>query len=120
MTILIVDDSASIRRLLEATLRLRGHLVAAAEDGEVALKMLHQQEFGLVVLDINMPHMDGLTLLQTVRRQPQWAALPILMLTTEDDETIRSRALALGATDYMMKPFKPTELLQRVGQLLGQ
>ena len=117
-TILAVDDSTSVRKMVESALRYKGYAVVAAADGLEALEALEREQFNLVVMDINMPRMDGLSLLKTIRERPEWAGLPILMLTTEGQETDRDRALAMGATDYMVKPFKPTQLLERVATLL--
>lgn len=118
--ILAVDDSSSVRRMVEFALKSRGYTVVTAEDGVQALEALERDQFDLVVLDINMPRMDGLSLLKTVRDRPEWSKdeLLILMLTTEGQDVDRDRALALEATDYMVKPFKPSELLDRVAELL--
>ncbi len=119
--ILTVDDSLSIRKMIEVALKSKGHLVVTAADGQEGLEALARGDrFDLVILDINMPRLDGLSLLKTIRAKPAWAGLPILMLTTEGQEADRDSALALGATDYMVKPFKPTELLERITKLLGQ
>jgi two-component system chemotaxis response regulator CheY len=130
--ILAVDDSTSVRKMVESALRFGGYDVVTASDGAEALEMLERgmacrdsangdpgrDAFNLVVLDINMPRLDGLSLLKLVRERSEWAHLPILMLTTEGREADRDRALALGANDYMLKPFKPTLLLERVVALL--
>ena len=124
-TILVVDDSDSIRKLLEVTLKTRGFAVISAADGQAALETMERHtnsdgvQFNAVVLDINMPRMDGLSLLQLIRVRPEWQDLPILMLTTEGRDEDRDRALALGANDYMVKPFKPSELIMRVMALLA-
>jgi DNA-binding response OmpR family regulator len=124
-TILVVDDSDSIRKLLEVTLKTRGFAVVSAVDGQDALEALERHTSGdalgfqVLVLDINMPRLDGLSLLTLVRARPEWKALPILMLTTEGRDEDRDRALALGANDYMVKPFKPSELVTRVMALLA-
>jgi len=117
--ILTVDDSTSIRKMIEFALKSKGYTVVAAGDGQEGLEVLERGErFDLVVLDINMPRMDGLTLLKNIRAKSEWARLPILMLTTEGQDIDRDTAIGLGASDYMVKPFKPTELLERVGKLL--
>ena len=124
-SILVVDDSDSIRKLLEVTLRTRGFDVISAADGQDALETLERHtssdgvQFQVVVLDINMPRMDGLSLLTQIRRRPEWQDLPVLMLTTEGRDEDRDRALELGANDYMVKPFKPSELIMRVMALLA-
>lgn len=119
-TILAVDDSVSVRKMLEFALKSRGHVVALVNDGQEAMEALERQRppFDLIVLDINMPRLDGLSFLQLVRQREEWDKVSILMLTTEGQDADRDRALSLGATDYMVKPFKPTELLDRVDALL--
>jgi two-component system chemotaxis response regulator CheY len=124
-SILVVDDSDSIRKLLEVTLKTRGFAVTSAADGQEALETLERNtegatvHFDALVLDINMPRLDGLSLLTLMRARPEWGTLPILMLTTEGRAEDRDRALALGANDYMVKPFKPSELIMRVMALLA-
>lgn len=118
-SILAVDDSMSVRRMVEFALKSRGHAVVTTADGQEALEALERDQFDLVVLDINMPRLDGLSFLKMVRERPEWADLLILVLTTEGQDADRDRAMALGANDYMAKPFKPTELLERVAELLG-
>lgn len=116
--ILAVDDSNSVRKMVEFALKSRGYNVTTASDGQDALELLEKNQYDLVVLDINMPNLDGISVLKTVREHPDRGSLPVLMLTTEGQESDRDRALTLGATDYMVKPFKPTELLERVEKLL--
>jgi len=123
-TILAVDDSTSVRKMVESALRSRRYQVVTAGDGIQALHALESgagdSRFDLVVLDINMPRLDGLSLLKIVRAHAEWADLPVLILTTEGQEGDRDQALMLGATDYMVKPFRPTQLLARVAALLAQ
>lgn len=119
-TILAVDDSTSVRKMIDFALKSRGHIVTLVADGQEALEALERQDspFDLVVLDINMPCLDGLSFLGLVRQREEWDKLSILMLTTEGQDADRDRALSLGATDYMVKPFKPSELLERIDILL--
>lgn len=119
-TILAVDDSTSVRKMIDFALKSRGHTVTLVADGQEAMEALERQDppFDLVVLDINMPCLDGLSFLGLVRQREEWDKLSILMLTTEGQDADRQRALSLGATDYMVKPFKPTELLDRIDVLL--
>ncbi len=119
MKILVVDDSSSVRKMVEYALKSRGYAVVGAEDGENALEILGREGFDLMILDVNMPRMDGLTLLQFIRARGEWQTLPVMMLTTEGQESDRERALAMGATAYLTKPFKPTELLALVASLLS-
>lgn len=117
--ILAVDDSTSVRKMVESALRFKGYAAVVAADGMEALEALERDQFNLVVLDINMPRLDGLSLLRIVRERPEWASLPVLVLTTEGQEADRDQALELGATDYMVKPFKPAQLLERVAAILA-
>ncbi|MBA3531323.1 MAG: response regulator [Ardenticatenales bacterium] len=118
LPILIVDDSSSIRKMIEFTLRSKGYPVLAVEDGQAALELLGREAIRLIILDVNMPRLDGLSLLRLVREHPEWGALPVLMLTTEDQPADRERAMEIGASDYLPKPFKPTQLLEYVAALL--
>jgi DNA-binding response OmpR family regulator len=105
--------------MIEMTLRSKNYTVVLANDGMEALDTLERNSFDLAILDINMPRLDGLSLLKALRERAEWAKLPILMLTTEGQEADRERALKLGATDYLTKPFKHTQLLERVANLLN-
>jgi two-component system, chemotaxis family, chemotaxis protein CheY len=118
MTVLVVDDSNSVRQMVQFALKSRGYGIVPAVDGVEALEALERGRFDLIVLDINMPRLDGLSLLKILRERTEWQAVPVLVLTTEGQDADRDQALALGATGYMRKPFKPTELLERVGALL--
>ncbi len=117
-TILVVDDSTSIRKMVESVLRYKGYSVTAVADGEEALEALARETYTAIILDVNMPRLDGLSLLKILRERAEWAGVAVLMLTTEGQEADRERALALGASAYMVKPFKPGELLERVAALL--
>jgi len=119
-SILAVDDSPSVLKMVEFALRTRGHEVTTATDGQAALESLERQRFDLLVLDINMPRLDGLSLLKLVRERDAWKDTPVLMLTTEGQDSDRDKAIALGATAYMMKPFRPNELLDRVSTMVGE
>lgn len=116
-TVLIVDDSTSVRKMVESALRMMRYSVLTAADGLEALEVLEKKQVDLAIFDVNMPRMDGLSLLKTVRERPEWAELPILMLTTEGQEADIERALTLGATAYMRKPFKPGQLLAQLKRL---
>ncbi len=118
VSVLVVDDSNSVRQMVQFALKSRGYGATPAADGVEALEALDRGRFDLIVLDINMPRLDGLSLLKIVRDRTELQSVPVLVLTTEGQEADRDQALALGATGYMRKPFKPTELLERVGDLL--
>jgi two-component system chemotaxis response regulator CheY len=108
---LTVDDSQSVRKLVKFTLKAKGFQVSSACDGLEALDLLKQEEFDAIILDINMPRMNGLEFLKQIKANDQYASIPVIMLTTEGQDDDKDKAVALGATAYMVKPFKPTQLL---------
>ncbi|HET9950066.1 MAG TPA: response regulator, partial [Longimicrobiales bacterium] len=113
--VLVVDDDAGSRLLASAVLTKRGYEVVQAEDGVEALHRLRQSgPFSLVVADLNMPHMDGLSLLWELRSGEQWAHLPVLVLTGETDEALEAQLIDEGADDYICKPLDPRLFLARV------
>ena len=116
---LSVDDSPSVRKLVEFTLKSKGFQVASAQDGQEALELLAKEQFDVIILDINMPRMDGLEFLQKMRPNDAYASIPVIVLTTEGLEADRDRAMDLGATAYIVKPFKPTQLLSLVDKMLA-
>jgi len=117
LDVLIVDDSVAIRKVLQRAL-LQAEIglgkVYEAMDGIEGLALLEQQSVDLILSDINMPKMDGLTFLQTVRLNPDWAKLPILMVTTEGSQDKVLKALELGANGYVRKPFTPDQFRDQV------
>ncbi len=120
--ILIVDDSPAMRRVVRRVVELSGVDVGSlleAGDGQEALEVLHREWIDLIVSDINMPRMNGEQLLIAVRAEPQIAAIPILVLSTDASDTRVERMLAQGANGYMAKPFQPGELAEHVNRLLG-
>ena len=117
--ILVVDDSPSVRKLVEFTLKSKGFQVTAAGDGLEALEIMAKEQFDAIILDINMPRMDGLKFLQEMRPGDTHGSTPVIVLTTEGLEEDRDRAMELGATAYMVKPFKPTQLLSFVDKMLA-
>ena len=114
-TILIADDDAHIRQLLAFALRKAGFEVEESGDGEAALKAVAARPPSLVVLDINMPGMDGL---EVCRRLRATSEIPILFLSSRDDEIDRVLGMELGADDYVVKPFSPREVVARVTAIL--
>jgi two-component system response regulator MprA len=113
--VLVVDDEPVTLKYLGANLRVRGYEVLTAPDGETALEMLGQSEVDLIILDIMMPGMDGLTLCRLIRDK---TAVPILMLTARDSVPDRVAGLDAGADDYLVKPFAFDELVARIQALL--
>jgi two-component system chemotaxis response regulator CheY len=117
--VLTVDDSASIRQMVAFTLKSAGYEVMEAIDGEDGLSKAKGRSADLVLTDQNMPKMDGLTLIKTLRTMPQYRGVPILMLTTESSDTMKSAGKAAGATGWLVKPFDPQKLLEVVKKVIG-
>lgn len=114
-TILVVDDEPEIVKLVRAYLEKAGYRVATASDGREALQIARQLKPDLIVLDLNLPHMDGLEFTRRLRREKN---TPIIMLTARVEETDRIIGLELGADDYVTKPFSPREIVSRVRAVL--
>ncbi|MBL0670116.1 response regulator [Aeromonas hydrophila] len=113
-TILVVDDSVGIRAAITMTLSSAGFEVIEAGDGEAALIELDQRRIHLIISDLNMPGMDGMTLLRRVKAQQTTRYLPFIMLTTEDSEQIKREGFEAGARVWLTKPFEPLKLLDDV------
>ncbi|CAN7682060.1 response regulator [Pseudoduganella sp. LjRoot289] len=116
--IMIVDDSASLRQVVGMTLREAGYDVQEAVDGRDALAKLQGQKVHLIVSDVNMPNMDGITMVQEVKKLAAYRFTPILMLTTESQEERKRQGQAAGARAWLVKPFKPQVLLGAVQKLV--
>ncbi len=116
-TILVVDDSASIRQLVSMSLKDAGFEVIEACDGKDALSKLAGQKVHLIVTDVNMPNMDGITLAKEVKAHPQYKFTPIMMLTTEAQESKMKEGKEAGAKAWLTKPFQPDQLLTAVSRL---
>ncbi len=117
--ILAVDDSASIRQMLTFTLKGAGYDVIEAVDGQDALDKANSHKVNLVLTDINMPRMDGLQLLEMLRRLSHYKSVPILMLTTESGDDMKAKGKEAGATGWLVKPFDPKRLLEVIGKVIG-
>lgn len=117
-TLLIVDDSPTMRQMLAFTLNGAGYRIAEAEDGVEALALAEQGAFDLVLTDINMPRMDGITLIQHLRALPAYRFTPILVLTTESAPEMKQKGRESGATGWIVKPFGPEKLLEVVAKVL--
>ncbi len=116
--IMIVDDSVSMRQMVGYTLRQGGYEVIEAEHGQDAITKLEVSTVDLIITDLNMPVMDGISLIQNVRKQPAMRSKPILMLTTEGLAKKKEEGKAAGATGWLVKPFDPEKLLQTVAKVL--
>jgi DNA-binding response OmpR family regulator len=117
-SVLVVDDEASIVLSLEFLMKQAGYRVRVANDGEAALAAIAAEPPDLVLLDAMMPKRDGFDVCQTVRANPAWAGMRIIMLTAKGRDIERDKGLALGADDYITKPFSTREVVERVRQLL--
>jgi two-component system, chemotaxis family, chemotaxis protein CheY len=117
-TILIVDDSTSIRQMLGFTLRAAGYEVDEAVDGRDGLGKAQRKSYQLVFTDQNMPNMDGISLIKSLRGLPNYRSTPILMLTTESSDAMKQQGKAAGATGWLVKPFDPPKLLEVTKKVL--
>jgi len=117
--ILAVDDSASMRQMVAFTLQGAGYDVVEASDGVEALAAADKSEFDLVLSDVNMPNMDGLSLVKELRQRPNFKFIPILMLTTESGGDKKMEGKQAGATGWIVKPFNPDQLLKTIKKVLG-
>lgn len=117
-TVLIVDDSASIRQVVAITLKGAGFDVIEACDGRDALSKLSGQRIHLIISDVNMPNMDGITLLKEIKAKPEYKFTPVIMLTTESADDKKSQGQAAGAKAWMVKPFQPAQMLAAVNKLV--
>ncbi len=118
-SILAVDDSASIRQMVAFTLKSAGYQVTEAVDGQDALEKSKSKVFDLILTDQNMPRMDGITLVRNLRASQQYAAKPILILTTESSDAMKAQGKAAGATGWLVKPFDPVRLTEVVRKVIG-
>jgi two-component system chemotaxis response regulator CheY len=118
-TILTVDDSASIRQMVKFTLSKEGYNIIEASDGKDALNKVGSSAVDMVVTDLNMPNMDGITLIKELRAQSKFKFIPIIMLTTESQDSKKSEGKAAGATGWIVKPFKPEQLITVTKKVLG-
>jgi two-component system chemotaxis response regulator CheY len=118
-SILTVDDSASMRQMVAYTLKSAGHEVTEAKDGIEALEKARRAKFNLVITDVNMPNMDGITLTRELRALMEYKYTPILTLTTESGNSKKQEGKAAGATGWIIKPFNPDQLLSTIKKVLG-
>jgi two-component system chemotaxis response regulator CheY len=118
--ILSVDDSATVRQMVSFTLKSAGYEVMEANDGQDALAKLNAPvSLSMVITDLNMPTMNGIVLIQRLRDHPTYKYVPILVLTTESEQAKRQAARSAGATAWIVKPFRPEQLVAVVQKVLG-
>lgn len=118
-TILSVDDSASIRQMVKMTLAGEGYQIVEAADGREGLMKAQSGGVDMILTDLNMPHMDGLSMIRAIRELPVGKGVPIVFLTTESTDARKAEAKAAGATAWLVKPFKPEQLLTVTRRVLG-
>ncbi|MBF0234324.1 MAG: response regulator [Desulfamplus sp.] len=117
-TIMTADDSSSIRQMVSFTLKQAGYSVVEAVDGQDALKKLQSTPVHMLISDLNMPKMDGIELIRQTRALPQYKFIPIIMLTTESQADMKQKGKEAGATGWIVKPFKPEQLLAVIKKVL--
>jgi two-component system, chemotaxis family, chemotaxis protein CheY len=114
-----VDDSSSVRQMVSFTLKGAGYEVIEAVDGKDALSKLNGKPVHMIVTDLNMPNLDGIGLIKGVRTNPSHKFIPIIMLTTESQDARKLEGKSAGATGWIVKPFKPEQLITVVKKVLG-
>ena len=117
--IMTADDSASVRQMVSFTLKQNGYEVIEAVDGKDALTKLSSQKVDMLITDLNMPNMDGLGLIRGVRAGTLNKFIPIIMLTSESQDSKKREGKAAGATGWIVKPFKPEQLIAVIKKVLG-
>jgi len=118
-TVLIIDDSSSLRALVKLALTRAGYAVIEASDGKDALAQLDKAaKVHMIVSDVNMPGMDGITFVREAKRHPRHKFIPVIMLTTEDENAKIQQAREAGAMAWLVKPFSPPQLLDAVSKLV--
>jgi two-component system, chemotaxis family, chemotaxis protein CheY len=117
-TILIVDDSATIRQVVGMTLKTAGYDVIDACDGRDALRKLDGKKINLIISDVNMPNMDGISFVKEAKKLPSYKFTPIIMLTTESQDSKKQEGQAAGVKAWVVKPFQPEQMLAAVAKLI--
>ncbi len=117
-TILVVDDSASLRQVVGIALKGAGYTVIEGCDGKDALSKLNGQKIHLVISDVNMPNMDGISFVKAMKAMPAYRFTPVIMLTTESAESKKAEGQAAGAKAWVVKPFRPEVMLNAVQKLV--
>ncbi|MEN6615865.1 MAG: response regulator [Syntrophorhabdus sp.] len=117
--IMTVDDSVSVRQMVSFTLKNAGYETVEAIDGKDALAKLSNSGINMILTDLNMPNLDGIGLIKEVRTKPEYKFIPIVMLTTESQDSKKQEGKSAGATGWIVKPFKPDQLLAVVKKVLG-
>ena len=117
--VMVVDDSASLRQVVSIALKGAGYDVVEASDGKDALGKLKGNKINLVISDVNMPNMDGITFVKELKKLAEYKFTPVIMLTTESQESKKQEGQAAGAKAWVVKPFTPTQMLAAVSKLIA-
>jgi two-component system chemotaxis response regulator CheY len=117
--IMTADDSASVRQMVSFTLKQNGYTVVEAVDGKDALQKIQGQKVDMLITDLNMPNLDGIGLIKGVRALAAYKFIPIVMLTTESQDSKKQEGKSAGATGWIVKPFQPDQLIGVVKKVLG-
>jgi two-component system chemotaxis response regulator CheY len=117
-TVLVVDDSSSVRQVVGIALKGAGYEVLEASDGRDALGKLDGRKVNLIISDVNMPNMDGITFIKEVKKLSAYKFTPIMMLTTVSEEAKKQEGRAAGAKAWVVKPFKPDQMVSAVSKLV--
>ena len=117
-TVMTIDDSVAIRQVVSITLKKAGYEVIEASDGMDALSKLNGQKIHIMLCDVNMPNMDGISFLKQIRQNSTYKFTPIIMLTTESQEAKKMEGKAAGARAWIVKPFKPEQMLAAIEKLI--
>lgn len=120
MKIMVVDDCQTTRKLLGLYLKSKGLTVVYAENGLDALEKLAAEDINLILSDLNMPYMDGIEFLKTLRADPNWSKIPVFMITAESDPEERERAFYSGANGYMVKPVTADDVIKGIRHILKE
>lgn len=118
MKILIVDDDKTTRKLLSLYLKGKGYEIITAENGLDAMEKLGTENINLIVSDMNMPYMDGIELTKTLKADPAWNTIPIVMVTTEADEDEKAKALEAGVDEYLVKPTNAEQITESIKKIM--
>ncbi|MCS7215518.1 MAG: response regulator [Thermodesulfovibrio sp.] len=116
--IMIIDDSASLRQVVKMTLEKLGYEVLEAKDGQDALNKVKGKKIHLIITDLNMPVMDGITFIKELKKLPEHKFTPVMMLTTESQQSKMMEGKAAGAKAWLVKPFKPEQIIAAVEKLI--
>ena len=118
-TVMVVDDAKSMRGLVSMTLQSAGYDVVEACDGKDALDKIGEHKINMVISDLNMPNMNGIELIKSLKQDPKYKFLPIVMLTTESEDAKKKEGQEAGAKAWILKPFKPETVLKVVSKIIG-